>query len=353
MEQQTKKNNRQKLCLIFSLILLVFSLSSRATVMTVNNAGAGQYADLNTAYIAANVGDTLLISGSANEYSITGNWAKNLVVIGSGFNSPKQVFKEVKFGPNSFTTTSGSRFLGIHFINQFIFGASLDSLYFESCRFEETVGASSTMTVTSLSFVNCLFRYFGAGASIPNIDFSVIHANSVLFSHCIFNGSIIGSNNTRVFDVTFDHCVFLRQNNFLLLVYNAVVSNSIIYNSSVLGTVYNSAFNNNLSRLNISNGWALNGNTSTHDTDAVDPLFVNVPFLSNYATTWDFHLQNGSPAKGWDSNGSDAGLHDITSSFDEAGEPQNIPVIRQMILQTATVPQNGSVTVKVRSTKSR
>lgn len=349
----TKKLNKLNLCFTVTVGLLAYSFASKATIMTVNNAGAGQYADLNTAYIAANVGDTLLISGSANEYSITGNWAKNLVVIGSGFNSSKQVFKEVKFGPLSFTTTSGSRFLGIHFINQFIFGASLDSLYFESCRFEETVSASSTMTVTSLSFVNCLFRYVGAGASIPNINFSVIHANSVLFSHCIFNGSIIGSNNTRVFDVTFDHCVFLKQNNFLLLVYNAVVSNSIIYNSSTLGTVYNSAFNNNLSRLSISNGWALNGNTSTHDTDAVDPLFVNVPLVGNYATTWDFHLQNGSPAIGWDSNGSDAGLHDITSSFDEAGEAQNIPVIRQMILQTATVPQNGSVTVKVRSTKSR
>ncbi|MBK9799268.1 MAG: hypothetical protein IPP56_05855 [Bacteroidetes bacterium] len=347
MEILTKKLNKLNLCFTVTVGLLAYSFASKATVMMVNNAGAGQYADLNTAYIAANVGDTLLISGSANEYSITGNWAKNLVVIGSGFNSSKQVFKEAKIGPATFFLASGSRFLGILFSSNVNFKANANSVYFESCKFVGDVW-SDTYDLSNSTFLNCLFTNTNS-----NLRFGTSNVNSILVSHCILSGYVTGSNNNFVFDVNFDHCLFLRNSDCLSNVYNAVVSNSIFFGINPLVNVYNSSFNNNLSRLSVSNKWTLNGNTSTHDTDAVDPLFVNVPLVGNYSTTWDFHLQNGSPAIGWDSNGSDAGLHDITSSFDEAGEAQNIPVIRQMILQTATVPQNGSVTVKVRSTKSR
>jgi hypothetical protein len=35
------------------------------------------------------------------------------------------------------------------------------------------------------------------------------------------------------------------------------------------------------------------------------------------------------------------------------GEVYNMPVIRKMMIQNTSVPQNGNIDVKVRSTKSR
>ncbi len=328
-------------------LCLLISSQTNATVMTVNNNGAGQYSDLNSAYIAATSGDTLLVSGSALEYSIATSWTKNIIVIGPGFNASKQVFKEVKFGPNTFTIASGSRFLGIRFSNNVNATANISALYFESCRFDGDVWPNN-FTLTNVTFLNCLFSNPNS-----NLKFDQSNVSSILASHCIFLGFITGSNNVHAFNLTLDHCVFLRNTIYFVNVYNAVISNSIFYGNAALTDIFNSSFNNNLSRLTVANNWSLNGNISSHDTDAVDPLFLNVPTSGLYNTGWDFHLQNGSPAKGRDSNGSDIGLHDASSTFNEAGEPQNIPVIRQMLLQSVNVAQSDSVTVKVRSTKPR
>jgi hypothetical protein len=333
-----------------TVIMAALLNDAQATIRTVDNtinAGA-QYTTLQAAYNSASDGDTLMVTGSAIQYQLSsGAWDKDLVVIGSGFNSPKQLFNDVKFGSGYFDLADSSIFLGIRFTNNVRFTDPVSGLYFESCRFDGEIGSNGN-NVSNITILNCVFTNSASNLNIYNSDCA-----SVLLSHCVLSGTINGSNNLYNYGVVVDHCVFLNNTSCFVNVYNIIVSNCIFNGTNIpIAGVYNSSFNHNLVHDNISNYWATNGNTSTNNIENQDPLFVNVA-SSTWATSMNFHLQNGSPAIGSGTSGSDMGLHEIGSSFSNYGEPFNIPVIRRMDIQNQNVPQNGNVNVKVRSTKSR
>lgn len=332
------------------IISLLLHFASMATVHTINNNlnSQAQFTTLQSAYVAANPGDTLMVSGSAIVYQLSSiSWDKNLIVIGSGFNSDKQLFKEVKFGPNTFLIGDSSKFYGIRFMGNINFTANVSGLYFESCRFDGDIWPG-TYDLSNLTVLNSVFN-----SAASNLKIDLTNCSTVLLSHCVLNGIITGSNNNFNFGVSVDHCVFLNNNVCFSNVYNIVVTNSIFNgNNTPITDVYNSSFHHCLVKDSIANYWASNGNTSINNIENQNPLFENVT-TNSWNTAMNFHLQNGSPAIGSGSGGSDMGLHDTGSTFSNYGEPKNIPVIRKMNVLNTSVPQSGSVNVEVKSTKAR
>ena len=336
------------------LLLLAAQLPCYAVTRTVNNNGFGaQYFDLESAYQASSNGDTLMVMGSSVNYFLSSaSWNKNIVVIGSGYNSDKQLFQDVKLhhtisGSNYFYIGQSSKFLGIRFVNYVNLSADVNGLDFEACKFDFDFWTNSKV-ISNLKFINCVFSNGGS-----NYKSDLDAANFVYFSHCVFSGILTGSNNNFNSDISFDHCIFLRSGSSFTNMYNAEINNSIFLGNTPITSIYNSSFNNNIARVDVANAWATNGNSSSNNLDSINPLFVNVPINVAYNTTMDFNLQPGSPAIGFAIDGGNIGVHDANSTFNEEGEAQNIPVIRKMNMVNPNVPQNGNVNVKVRSTKAR
>ena len=346
------------------LLASLLSGGASATVLTVNNEGGAQYGSLQLALDSASNGDTLLVQGSPVSYNAdNGNgWNKNLVVIGTGFNSPKQVFNPTSFNLSSAYNVGGtfaisgvgsSKFYGIRFLRDVIAYTNLNNLVFEGCLFEQKFAVESnynftlTLAISNTVFKNCVFR----NTNTTSVSF-LGYANSVVFTHCIFGNMIIGNSNTNIYNVTFEHCVFLANSgNYFGGVSNAIINNSIFYgNASINSTA--SAFNNCCSLI-ATTGWNSNGNIANNCLNAVDPLFVNAPVGSTYNNSLSLQLQASSAAIGAATDGTDLGLYGGVSHFSNYGEPNAVPVVRQMNIQNMSVPTNGNVNVKVRSTKAR
>jgi hypothetical protein len=342
----------------FTIFLGAFTPLS-ATVLTVNNTGGGQYSSLLTALQAASNGDTLMVQGTIANYNAddgSSGWNKNLVVIGTGYNSPKEAFYKTTItiasaynlsGTFAISYSGGSKFYGITFYNPVHLNTNCTNLVFENCVFEDrvsTIGNNVSHTLSNSLFKNCIFK----NISQPSITTWGTISNTV-FSHCIFAGTIENLNLTT----TLEHCVLMKNTgDFFAGVSSIQINNSIFYGNGAINSIVNSAFNNCIS-LNTTTGWSSNGNTANNCLDNTNPLFVNVPVGSTFSTALNFNLQSGSACVGAASDGTDIGLFGGVEHFSYSGEPFDFPVVRKVTIQNTSVPQNGNVNVKVRSTKAR
>ncbi len=339
-------------------------ISASATVLTVSNTGGSQHYSIEAAVGAASAGDTLLVKNTNVEYQIADcdpGWNKQLVVIGAGFNPNTSNPKKVRFGYYNVCNSTlsndkfgiggggnGSKFMGIEFTQILINTSAISGYVFENCSFQKSIYFDYNAAY-AISFKNCLFME----SNTDNIRFSgSAQTLSIAITNCIFNGSINAFNNTSS-TISIDHCLFLSTAvSPLNALQFASVQNSIFMNSSSFSaSVLNCTFNNNLARLIAS--MPPTGNSGVGNLVSTDPQFVNYTLGSVYSATDNYSLQASSPAIGAGVGGSDIGIHNSTSNFNEAGEPIGVPVIRDMTIQSVNVPNNGNVNVKVRSTKAR
>ena len=86
-----KQIKRMKKSILLLAAIASIASATHANVLTVSNdlAGGSQYSTLLGAYSIALSGDTLLIEGTNTVYQAPAPWAKQLVVIGIGFNPNK------------------------------------------------------------------------------------------------------------------------------------------------------------------------------------------------------------------------------------------------------------------------
>ena len=342
-----------------ALISALLSLGAKATVLTVNNMGGAQHGSLLSGFLAANNGDTLLVTGSLSSYSandgLASGWYKNLVVIGTGYNSPRQVFyptilsvATVYNGGNSLSISGNgsSKFYGITFSNEVNVSVNSANIIFDGCVFEKnftTLVNNTSFAANNSIFKNCIFK----NTTLPSFD--SWGCGNIFFTHCIFYGAL----NAIILNSTFEHCVFLKDaGNLFGNLTNVIFNNCIFYGNAALAFMSGCVFNN-CSSLNNTTGWSTSGNTANNCLNATNPLFVGVAVGSTYSFSLNFNLQAGSPATGAATDGTDLGLFGGSSHFSNSGEPTALPVVREMNIQNSSVPVNGNVNVKVRSTKAR
>lgn len=346
--------------------ILILSGNSWATVRTVSNdpAGGAQHATLQAAYTAAAAGDTLLLEGTGLNYSLSEFWAKNLVVVGIGFNPQKQNPRRSQiqyawnaggvamFGIN--TNAGGSKFYGIEFTGNYGGNTTIqlysttNNILFEDCKFNFMVNFAN-ISANNWVFRNCIFD-FNNGFNV-NVNGTTALISNVLFSNCVFDGYIEGSSNLNV-NLTFDHCLFLNTTTttFSNLQF-ATISNSIFMNGFPCCGATNSVFNNNLSRIAGTFPPSGTGNSGTGNISGSDPTFTSYSVGTLYATTNNYQLLPGSPAIGMGTGGSDIGVHGGGSGFSRFGEVLHTPIVRAVNIQNTSVAPNGTLNVNVNITK--
>jgi hypothetical protein len=350
-----KKNKiMKKIILLMTLSFAVTKLN--AAVLLVNNlaGGPGQYTEVNAAMTAAFPGDTIYVSGSNVIYAAFNITKDSITIIGPGTYSDKQNAFAANF--NGFTCDNNLSNIVIKGLNlsddaDFSNAIGLSHIEIIGNVFTTNAGFINFNNADNISFVHIANNIFTVANSTP-IDF----VNSTGFNNVIIENNILFGNirSLNAPNSVVNNNVFINTTNAFddfgaSLFANVMIKDNIFYKSHPLNNTTGCTYQNNIS-YSPTISYPLMGGTG--NIDNTDPLLINAP-TGSYTTSFNFHLQSGSPAIGASSTGGDMGFYGGSFFSSVTGETYNMPVIRVMDIQNQNVPQNGNVNVKVRSTKSR
>jgi hypothetical protein len=185
----------------------------------------------------------------------------------------------------------------------------------------------------NLFFTNCIF------AGSPNRNFGTITTN-VLVKNCLFmhyenNG---GNAGVRSNGGTFENNIFY-------------LSGPATGNGDIMT---NCTMNNNLSYLTANDNLISGSNSGQNNIIGQDPQFVTLNNIFQlYQTTDNYRLQETSPGHNAGTDGTDIGPYGGGITFSETGEFPELPVVRVMNIDNATVPSEGTISIHVKATKSK
>lgn len=392
------------------LILTLCSLASHAQTIRIadNNpnrpAGANVFSTLQAAINAAAPGDIVYVQPSTTTYGdVIIN--KRITLRGIGFNTGKDLGLQSVTGDITLTNTvdnttnaSGTTIEGICVctsnarINLGVptgsFGYTLQNITVSNCGagvqglYRVSGYAAAENIVVNDCFLGIWANGFGTVTNLlvyRNFLYNIIIEGGSL-SSAIFSNNIFDRGNDKYFgrsaaggQPTAINSLIITNNNFLgetditgsqFITWDlkdAVVSNNIFYGCSPRGNTAPYVFERNTFANNLSFGTSNDalppagtgvGNTGANNKPGQNPLFVNAPFNTLWATTWDFTLQATSPAKDAGTDGTDIG---ITGGAYPVSKNINLsatqaPVIMQFN-PAALVPQNQPVkaNIKVKS----
>jgi hypothetical protein len=342
--------------ILYFVALFVVPSLAKATSHTVSNQPylPAQFPSLQAAHDAAAAGDTLLVESTGISYG-TLDVNKEIHIYGATSLTGE--------GPriNALTIT-GSGSSGSSFQSMDIFACStlptnneaMDFVSFKRCNIGSIViGIQGTSTYHNWVFEGNVFSTVGGGASFYyNVNLGGLYA----FSFATFKDNVFYSNITGVSNSLFDHNFFTNTNNSATVIASfnfCTVRNNIFYGvgSNDGGYSSNVVYLNNISFGGLTNTFplGLNNNTGSGNMENVDPLMVNVPINQLYLSTFDFHVQSGSPALAAGYDNQNLGVHYSTTTFRADGEP-DIPVVRSVLIPGGnTVPAQGTFQITVNS----
>jgi hypothetical protein len=341
----------RKISCAFLLLMTLSLISTYAAVLTVNNSpnNPGQYAQIDPAIAAANVGDTIYVQGSSANYS-NATITKSLTIIGAGTYSQTDFALQSKI--SVLTISSGVSNLIIKGLRVFdiLYSSNLNGshdILISNCEIGQYLSLNGCINTYNIIVRNNIFR------SVNSINIGMNSVNTTngcynfIFENNIFNGNLTDFNLTNTL---IQHNIFISSNSnaFANPNSNLIINNNIFYNTNPSANTLACVFNNNIT-YNSGTTYAALGGTNL---DNVDPLFIDVP-NNNFSSTYNYNLQTSSPGVNAASDGSDIGFYGGAGYVTTTGEVYNMPVIRKMDVQNTSVPQNGNVNVKVRSTRSR
>lgn len=340
---------------ILSIGLVLLFWQAKGAVFNVSNLpGNGfLYNNVDAAMSAASPGDTIYVHGSNilyPDFTIT----KSIVIIGTGGFPQTEFGLTSSFNRITFTSnTSNIELNGVaidYYHIDFYAVSNIHNVVVKNCYFNQSTYSNIRFTNMSNSSDIRIFNNVLGGGNTQKIEFgSNTNCFNIIIDHNIINGSIQNLNiiNTIIQNNIFYNpssgTAFTGSNSF------AIVSNNIFYNCEASVNMTSGIYNNNMT-YSTSGTLAILGGSNF---DNVNPQFVNAPNTGNYLFTNNFNLQAGSPAIAAGGDGLDLGYYGGLQQVSPIGEPLNVPVIRKMNIQNTSVPQNGNVNVKVRSTKSR
>jgi hypothetical protein len=340
-------------------LMMLISISSFSTVLTVSQSVnlPAQYATIPAAITAATDGDTIYIHASAQWYSPWVSLDKRVVLIGpghhprttSGQNVLIQNF-EIRGGGN------GSVIDGLSFANgiqaAFVTASTIIDLTFKNCNF---TSLNVSYGFTSFIVENCIFTggnlYFHPQGD-PYRSGLIIRNN--IFSTWGSSGEV--SINHAGDNAIIDHNLFIGSNGGIRaigMLFNCTVSNNIFYYRTIdtTGTYASTGciFLNNIT-YQCSNTLPLPNNSGSGNINA-DPQFLNFPLAATqFGYNYNYHTQPSSPADNAATDGTDIGLYGGIVKFALTGEPEVLPVMRLLDIYNTTVPLNGTLEIKMKST---
>lgn len=336
------------------MIAFLLVVKAGATVLTVNNTypGAGQYQQIDAAIAAASTGDTIYVTGSLITYA-DASISKSIVLIGPGTYSQSQQNFAASIANLSIAANNlnGIVIKGLNVYSALNF-ANRTGLTFLTISDNQIWNFLIATGLTSCSNIIIRNNIFG-NSQASSMTFTGTSCANLLIENNIINGGVGGidipntvmQNNVFVNPLTGGN----SKDAFYGNVNGLVIKNNVFYNSHPTNKTSGCTFLNNITYSTTTSYPAL----GVSNIDNVNPLFVNVGTTYNFQTYYDYRLQATSPAHNMGTDGTDMGYYGGAWHTSLTGEPQDVPVVREMDVQNMSVPANGNVNVKVRSTKAR
>ena len=338
-----------------SLLLVMAALclfaKAQATVLTVSNhpQTAGQYTTLAAAYTAANVGDTLYLHGSPNNY---GNLTitKRITLMGAGYNDSTSFQLSTVMGTitlDSATTgtvpVSGSKIVGIDFAGGVPGTYLVTNVLISRCRINGVLYPGLNWLIEDNIFT-----------TTSSLNFYSPFTTAAVIRNNYFKGQIVGA--TLGTGIVIDHNVMEQQ---LSNIGYALITNNIFFgvNVSMFSALNNCNFSNNLviysSLVTFPGGTnTLSGNISVLSSS---PQFVHslttaptYPLMLGY----DWHLRPTSVGHNAALDGTDIGMYGGVSPMPNfTGALSTIPQMTLMNITTPTVPVGTPINVRFKARK--
>lgn len=339
----------------FVLFICLIALNVSATILTVSNYPPvpAQYNDINAAITAASVGDTIYVHGSPMAYPTT-FVTKRVVLIGAGYN-PKTDFPYItQVWPtvNIYLAANGSSFIGISCSSfQHAAGAASDTvrdLTFKNCGIYQGGINIAGKNYMNILIENCIFSDVSTSVTFTSANATV--QLGLVIRNCIFSNSGVQVESNSIVD----HCIFIGGNTTYRPFTNSASStfSNNIFHSRTISAIdaTNCIFNNNLTFNCSTNTLPLAGNFGSGNITNLDPLFVSYPAVpTNIAYTHNYRLQTTSPGYNAATNGTDLGVYGNNFLFSMTGEPPFLPVLRKLDIYNTTVPFNGTLDIRYKS----
>jgi hypothetical protein len=351
------KTLKASLLTIVILLMTVVAIQAQ-TIWVVNNtpnapSGENVFSTIQETHDAADPGDIIHVIPSNSNYDNSVTITKQLSIYGIGFNPDKDIPQLSEVGSITLEegelegNPSGSRIEGLSISNIYLMDSLNDILIRENLI---TSGISTSgATINGLQIVNNIFN--------GNVGLSSGTVQNVVIANNIF------SRNNRA--ISADNFTLIQNNLFLGSgdanafgsLADCIVANNIFFGmrpvTNPSWTFERNIFNNNLSMGNDDNSFQLDGsNTGSNNLEGVNPQFINLSLTgSPWDFSWDPGLEEGSPAIGAGSDGTDIGLFGGTLSFNSlytGGTP--LPLIQ--VLETTGVVLEGQdlqINVQARS----
>jgi hypothetical protein len=352
---------------LFSLVLLVITASTFATVHTVSNSPAtlAQFNNIQAAVTAAANGDTIYVHGSPNQYAAFTQTNKQLTIIGPGWFPDKNLPFTAQIQGCTITgsTCANSEYQGLTFIS----GLQISAAHPDNLRFirNHFVGIDINMNQSSTTYTGYLFEGNLFDNATANASTSSTYQN-ILFQNNYFyeNGAVRDANFQGFFNsvnVLFNHNLWFgpgsgvrnvatsSNNRFLTF------ANNIFVRRNAFNSITSSTFNNNITFYpagstspgapwtgsNVDGG----GNVDNQDPQLTAQTAVNAGTNNSIG---DYTIAAG-PANNTASDGKDMGLlYDVTGSLNWINSRNSrLPRIFSMNVITPTVAAGGNVTINV------
>lgn len=353
---------KKKVIFTFKIIFLLVTISAeaRGAVLVVDNSSnsPGIYDNINAAVSAALPGDTIYLQPTGLQYQ-SATITKPLVVIGPGHNLPWTTSFAVVPSITIQATASGTLLEGFIIINSISLANNTTDVTIRNCRFSGTNFRLTTginchnLMVEGNVFQNytSLFSCIALTQSSQNV---LIKNNYFFLNSTGSTVSIITGTNTTT---TFDHNTVIIANTggaYCSSCQAHTISNNIwigasqlVANQNISSGATGSIFYNNQTWSPITTYDPLPGD---NNLDNIEPVFVNA---SSYAWSIDndYNLEESNAGFAGSSAGSQIGMYGGSFDFRKRGEPRGVPTFDQVLLLTTSVPEDGTIQIRVKAKK--
>lgn len=343
---------------IYLIILLnFFSLHAFSAILTVSNdpSRVAKFSSLSSAHSAANVGDTIYVYGSPNNYPLL-TLSKQLVIIGPGYNPNSSNTNTAKIlGINLNNGSSNSTFIGICFVGD-ITGSNVVAVNNVTIRRCTLASVYIYNTNSNWLIENCIINF----NLYPMLGFSSIPltVRNNLIGGAINGGLSNGITSSNAFSITNNLFVSPYIQSTFFNVRRSLILNNIFYGLSPNGTNADSnVFMNNIC-------WDINNGLQTlpygtnvgFSNQVVNPFFMGAidKNLTNFNNNFRLNANSLARFAGTDSTdiGPTGGASPIYASSGQLTGMPPIPSITQMSLPVSATPQGGSIQLFIRGRKN-
>lgn len=339
---------------VAAIVLSLLSQNVQARSWRINSdlAGKANFLSINDAMASLDVfnGDTLYLDPGCVLGSQT--VSKSVTIIGTGYNLQNDATREAIISKININA-SNVKIEGCNVSSEIYYsGSQLENLIIERCRFDKFSSYGSYYGNYKVKIYSCYIW--------GEIDFRYVTEYEIF--NCIITGNISNANTGTIKNNTI---LYYGDNTNYALSYikNSGITNNIILHVTDGYTVDENQkpyYNRNytISHVSPADNNVINNNVLSTDAEHA---FANFPqnkfigakpeevFTLTGTAEEMYRLKDGSPAKGYGTNGYDCGAYSGQSPYVLSGHPRFIPYIYEAIIPNYPTDGKLNVTLKIKS----